>query len=247
LGGSLDRRGENQMQSQTHADAHTHAREHARTRMRACMQRQAQTPRWTRYARSVTRFVTAGALLGAGVVFTLQTQHPTFAHPGDIVRLPAAIISAPTFSEEAARVASVLRKYAKDSVTADRIAGVLVDEGKRRNLDPALLVGVLLTEDATLDTMARSNVGARGLMQVMPLHKGKWGCASSNLFSIESNICHGASILQDVMRNAPSTRVALLRYNGCVRGSNTRNCHSYPDKVMRTANRATEEMLALAD
>jgi len=82
-------------------------------------------------------------------------------------------------------------------------------------------------------------------MQVMPLHKGKWGCGS-NLFSVESNICHGASILQDVMRTAPSTRVALLRYNGCVRGSNTPNCHTYPDKVMRAANRATAQMLAMA-
>lgn len=121
-----------------------------------------------------------------------------------------------------------------------------MDEGKRRNLDPALLVGVLLTEDATLDTMARSQVGARGLMQVMPEHSGKWGCGSSNLFDIQSNICHGASILQDIMHKAPSVRVALLRYNGCVHGSNTPGCHSYPDKVMRAANRTTAEMLAYA-
>jgi len=180
-------------------------------------------------------------------MYTLQLQHPTFAQPGAIAQLPGALIEAPSLSEETQRVAAVLRKYSKNPETADRIAGVLVDEGKRRNLDPALLVGVLLTEDATLDTMARSNVGATGLMQVMPLHRGKWGCGSSNLFDIESNICHGASILQDVMKNAPSTRVALLRYNGCVRGSNTRGCHHYPDKVMRTANRATADMLAMAD
>jgi soluble lytic murein transglycosylase-like protein len=205
------------------------------------------TSRVQRSLRGAAQLVTTAALLAAGVVYTLQIQHPAFSQPGALVRLPAAVIQAPSIAEEASRVASVLRKYAKDPRTADRIAGVIVDEGKRRNLDPALLVGVLLTEDATLDTMARSNVGARGLMQVMPLHSGKWGCGSSNLFSIESNICHGASILQDVMRTAPSTRVALLRYNGCVRGSNTRNCHSYPDKVMRTANRATEEMLAMAE
>lgn len=208
---------------------------------------QVAVPGWRRHLRNVTQFVAAGALLCAGVVYTLQVQHPKFAQPGAIVSLPGAVISAPSVSEEAGRVAAVLRKYAKNPQTADRIAGVIVDEGTRRNLDPALLVGVLLTEDATLDTMARSNVGASGLMQVMPLHKGKWGCGSSNLFSIESNICHGASILEDVMRKAPNTRVALLRYNGCVRGSNTPGCHSYPDKVMRTANRATAEMLAMAE
>jgi hypothetical protein len=79
---------------------------------------------------------------------------------------------------------------------------------------------------------------------VMPEHSGKWGCASSNLFGIESNICHGASILQDVMRTAPSTRVALLRYNGCINGTNTPGCHSYPDKVLHVANRTTAQMLA---
>jgi soluble lytic murein transglycosylase-like protein len=157
------------------------------------------------------------------------------------------IIHAPSASAAALRVAAVLKRYTKDARTADRIAGAIVDEGSRRKLDPALLVGVLLTEDETLDTMARSTVGARGLMQVMPEHSGKWGCASSNLFGIESNICHGASILQDVMRTAPSTRVALLRYNGCIDGTNTPSCHSYPDRVLRVANRTTAQMLSFAE
>lgn len=167
--------------------------------------------------------------------------------PAAGIQMPGAIIEAPSFSREAFRLSEVLRQYTSDATAADRIAGAIVDEGSRRNLDPALLVGVLLTEDATLDTTARSFVGARGLMQVMPDHAGKWGCRSSNLFSIEANICHGASILQDNVRNSPNMRTALLRYNGCVHGSNTPGCHSYPDKVMRAANRATAQMLALAE
>lgn len=204
------------------------------------------TKRWKRGVAVVAQFVAAGALLAAGVVYTVTQEHPQFRQPGAIATLPATVIQAPAIGQEVARVASVLKRYAKDSTTANRIAGVLVDEGKRRNIDPALLVGVLLTEDATLDTMARSNVGARGLMQVMPEHRGKWGCGSSNLFDIQSNICHGASILQDIMQKAPNVRVALLRYNGCVHGSNTPGCHTYPDKVMRAANRTTAEMLASA-
>jgi soluble lytic murein transglycosylase-like protein len=204
-------------------------------------------PVWQVRFRSLIQFMFASVLLVAGVVYALQIAHPVLVQPGVLAQLPAAIIEAPSFAEEAERVALVLRKYTKHDDVADRIAGVLVDEGRRRNLDPALLVGVLITEDATLDTMARSNVGASGLMQVMPFHKGKWGCGSSNLYSIESNICHGASVLEDVVRNAPNMRVALLRYNGCVRGTNTRNCHTYPDKVMRVANRATADMLAMAN
>ncbi len=204
-------------------------------------------PQWLRTVKSVSHFIAAGALLAAGVVFTARQPAPVLRQPAAGITVAGAIIEAPSFSKEAFRLSEVLSRYTTNRLTADRIAGAIIDEGNRRNLDPALLVGVLLTEDATLDTTARSFVGARGLMQVMPDHAGKWGCRSSNLFSIESNICHGASILQDNVRNSSNMRTALLRYNGCVHGSNTPGCHSYPDKVMRAANRATAQMLALAE
>jgi hypothetical protein len=76
----------------------------------------------------------------------------------------------------------------------------------------------------------------------MPLHSGKWGCGSSDLFDVESNICHGVQILRAALDGAPNTRVALLRYNGCVRGRNTPNCHQYDDKVLKHAGRAAAEM-----
>jgi soluble lytic murein transglycosylase-like protein len=201
-------------------------------------------PRWKGWLIDATHLVTASALLLAGVAYTIFQAHPGWRQPGALVA-PPAIISATSASDEAFRVASVLRQYTSNPRTAERIADAIVDEGHRRNLDPALLVGVLITEDATLDTMARSTVGARGLMQVMPFHSGKWGCRSPNLFGIESNICHGASVLEDAVKSAPNMRAALLRYNGCVRGTNTPNCHTYPDKVIRVANRTTAQMLAL--
>jgi soluble lytic murein transglycosylase-like protein len=193
----------------------------------------------------VSHFISAAVLLAAGVFFTAQQKSLVLNPPAGIA-LAGAVIEAPASSREAFRLSEVLRRYTSDQKTADRIAGAIVDEGSKRNLDPALIAGVLLTEDATLDTTARSFVGARGLMQVMPDHAGKWGCSSSNLFSIEANICHGASILQDNVRNSSSMRKALLKYNGCVRGTNTPGCHSYPDKVMRAANRTTAQMLAMA-
>jgi soluble lytic murein transglycosylase-like protein len=201
-----------------------------------------------KWLKTVSQLVAVGALFAAGVVYTVQAgQLPPQLHVTGFTPPPAAVIRAPSVSVIALRVAAVLKHYTNDSGTANRIAGAIVDEGARRKLDPALLVGVLLTENEALDTMARSTVGARGLMQVMPEHRGKWGCPSSNLFGIEANICYGASILQDVMRTAPSTRVALLRYNGCVTGSNTPGCHSYPDRVLRLANRTTAQILAFAE
>ena len=46
--------------------------------------------------------------------------------------------------EEIQRVAFSLRKYTNDTVLARRIASAIVVEGGRKNIDPALLVGVVL-------------------------------------------------------------------------------------------------------
>jgi len=192
--------------------------------------------------RAASHAVALGVLLVSGAVWTISQQHPLYANPGKLLRLPAAIVDAAQPTEQAFRIGEVLNQYTHDRALAFRIADALVDQAEREHIDPALLVGVLLTEDATLDPHARSSVGARGLMQVMPLHSGKWGCGSSDLFNIESNICHGVQILKEAMRSAPNTRVALLRYNGCVRGRNTPNCHTYDDKVLRHAGRAAAEM-----
>ena len=192
--------------------------------------------------RAASHALALGVLLVSGAVWTISQQHPLYANPGKLLRLPAAVVDAAQPTEEAFRIGEVLNQYTHDRALAFRIADALVDQADKEHIDPALLVGVLLTEDATLDPHARSSVGARGLMQVMPLHSGKWGCGSSDLFNIESNICHGVQILKEAMRSAPNTRVALLRYNGCVRGRNTPNCHLYDDKVLRHAGRAAAEM-----
>ena len=123
--------------------------------------------------------------------------------PGELLHLPAAVVTAqipgtegyepPTDSAavvETQRVAYSLRKYTSDTTLALRIAQAIVTEGGKKNIDPALLVGVLLTEDAKLDPRAKSSVGARGLMQVMPFHAGKWkGCLSADLFQIGRASC----------------------------------------------------------
>jgi len=192
--------------------------------------------------RAASHALALGVLLVSGAVWTISQQHPLYANPGKLLRLPAAIVDAAQPTEQAFRIGEVLNQYTHDRALAFRIADALVAQADKEHIDPALLVGVLLTEDATLDPHARSSVGARGLMQVMPLHGGKWGCGSSDLFDVESNICHGVQILKAALDGSPNTRVALLRYNGCVRGRNTPNCHLYDDKVLRHAGRADAEM-----
>ncbi len=132
-------------------------------------------------------------------------------------------------------VARVLRDYTSDEKRAGRIAAALVREGRRKNVGSTLLLGVMLTENPWLDPRATSFMGARGLMQVMPFHAGKWGCGSGDLFDIESNICHGVAILADNLKGSRTLPEALLGYNGCVRGTNTPDCWRYPGTVFRHA------------
>jgi soluble lytic murein transglycosylase-like protein len=192
--------------------------------------------------RAASHAIALGGLLVGGAVWTISQQHPLYANPGKLLRLPAAVVDASQPTEQAFRIGEVLNKHTHDRALAFRIADALVAQAVKENLDPALLVGVLLTEDATLDPRARSSVGARGLMQVMPIHGGNWGCGSKDLFDVESNICHGVQILKQAMLDAPNMRKALLRYNGCVRGRNTPNCHTYDDKFLRHASRAAAQM-----
>jgi soluble lytic murein transglycosylase-like protein len=215
--------------------------------------------RWKRILKAALHGIGAAVILAAGTIWTIRQQHPKFVKPGELLHLPPALVTAalpgteptgppPTDSAaqlEIKKVAYSLRKYTNDTVLATRIASAIVVEGGKKKIDPALLVGVVLTEDAKLDPNAKSFVGARGLMQVMPFHAGKWkGCTSADLFSIDSNICHGTSILADLIKRSPSVASALQRYNGCVRGTNTPNCHTYSGKVLRFAEQAATSMLS---
>jgi soluble lytic murein transglycosylase-like protein len=185
----------------------------------------------------------AVALLAGGTLYTVRQQQLRWAQPGGLLAMPGILVHPETEDAQIARVAAVLRRHTRDPAHAERVARALVLEGGKKNIDPALLIGVLLTEEATLNPNARSFVGARGLMQVMPFHSGLYGCSSPDLFNVEANICHGVAILSEYMGRARDMRRALLRYNGCVRGTNTPNCHTYPDKVLRYSRQAAAQML----
>lgn len=126
---------------------------------------------------------------------------------------------------------------------ADRVAAAVVYEAGRARISPSVLAAVLLIENAALDTGAVSTEGAIGLMQVMPMHVGNYRCLSGDLLNVEANICHGARLLANHLRQTKSLEAALRRYNGCVRGRNTPRCQRYPGLVLRTATRLRRELL----
>jgi hypothetical protein len=171
----------------------------------------------------------------AEIVDLILHERPTAAQLG-------AATGAPEFPKgsEEAHVAGVLTHYSRNTTLVDEIASAIVKEGRRRHIGSSLLVGVLLTENPDLDPRATSSVGARGLMQVMPFHAGKWGCGSRDLFDVESNICHGVAVLADNLSGARSLPQALLSYNGCVRGTNTPDCRKYPRIVYKRARKGED-------
>ncbi len=136
------------------------------------------------------------------------------------------------YEAEVQPLEQTIMRYRSDERLARRIATALVREGHRAGLAPDILLAVMLVENPWINPDARSSVGARGLMQVMPGHKGQWrACPRHTLDEIEANICYGAQIFKDYLKRTGNVETALLRYNGCVKGTNTPNCHLYPQQV----------------
>lgn len=173
---------------------------------------------------------------------------------------PAAVIVAPrvhvatasdSLRAESALQATLLRpqlevyfsRFSGDRALVRRISRAVAREAQRQQVPASLIAAVLVTENTTLKPEARSSVGALGLMQVMPMHAGARLCNSADLVDVESNICHGTLILARNLRATSSPAAALLRYNGCVKGTNTPDCHRYPAKVLARASQVRHEIL----
>jgi hypothetical protein len=105
-----------------------------------------------------------------------------------------------------------------------------------------------MVENQDLRSSATSNAGAVGLMQI---DASTWVRSlgkrfGTNLRNDETNLRYGVFILSHLLYESDdadtpadsatvhgSLRRGLLRYNGCVRGTNTRNCFRYPE-IVRT-------------
>jgi hypothetical protein len=201
-------------------------------------------------------------LLMLVIVFALRNTRPVFATRGTLAEelrrhAPTAaevlasadstpierFMSTEKFREEKRNFfEDVMRTRQVDSARADSIAQFAVREAYTRGISPALIFGVMLTENARFISKAMSNVGAVGLMQVYPkvwLRKEFTDSLGHDLASDSTNVRFGVFILSRYFNPRTKTgetrtrdyRTALLRYNGCVKGTNTPHCKNYPDKV----------------
>ncbi len=121
-------------------------------------------------------------------------------------------------------IISTIRPWVADISEAETIARWVYVYSKKSSLSPELILGVIAVE-SQFDHFAVSNVGAIGLMQVMPFWKKELGKPDDNLLSIETNVRYGCAILRHYVDRYKSVERALAAYNGSL------GRKKYPNKV----------------
>src|SRR5215218_4934738 len=223
-----------------------------------------RSPRRASTVEYVVRSLVLVAVLLMVIVFTVRHTRAVYASRGSVAhelrkRAPAAaamlidndsslldrVMATAKFREEKRNFyEDLMRTQQLDSARADSIATYAVREAYVRGISPAIIFGVMLTENARFVSGALSNVGAVGLMQVYPkvwLKKQFSDSLGTDLASDSTNVRYGVFILSEYFnprtrsgeRRERDYKTALLRYNGCVRGTNTPHCKNYPEKVKR--------------
>ena len=219
----------------------------------------------------VLRSLAAIAVLLGVIVYTVRNTRPIYATRGTVgeelrkhapevanVIIPKdtstveQLLASPKFREEKQNFyEDIMRLKQVDSARADSIATFAVREAYLRGISPAIIFGVMLTENSRFISKAQSNVGAVGLMQVYPkvwLTKEMTALFGKDLASDSTNVKYGVFILSHYFNpkaksgatNPIDWATALLHYNGCVKGTNTPRCHTYPNKVQSfVENQAT--------
>jgi hypothetical protein len=215
--------------------------------------------------RTATRLGELSAAILAGVLLTSGASLPSDTPITETATVDSFVVVSPEVEGELATVMDsveaereltpammrrpleeYLGRYSDDRLLVRRISRAVLREAGRQQVPPSLITAVLLTENTSLRPEASSSVGAQGLMQVMPFHAGARLCNSDDLVDVDSNICHGTLILARNLQATRTTAAALLRYNGCVRGTNTPDCGRYPGIVLARASRVRHEILAAA-
>lgn len=245
---------------ETVADDRRHASD--RRAASATDRRKPPRPAWQRWLLVTGRDAAIVILTLGAIVFSVNHVHPIFANqpsvaqsltnhvpaagallsatPADTTRLGALVRSQQFKADSANFAAALVNTGRMKQGRADSIAYYAVREAYRRGVPPAVVFGVMLTENAMFVSSAMSNVGAVGLMQVYPKIwlKALGDKLGRDLRSDSTNLKYGIYILSSYLKSDSSGKVTpsqlrsgLLHYNGCVHGSNTPHCGNYPNKV----------------
>lgn len=151
------------------------------------------------------------------------------------------------FHTEMARINTAIRRQFFSNAVP--FGDIIHEKAQKYDVDPALVAAVVETE-SRFHTHARSQVGAQGLMQLMP-RTGRW-LGAQNLYDPEQNVDAGVKYLKYLQGRFDGNLVKAVaaynggegnvkRYNGVPPFHETR---SYVKKVMSKYNQRKEQLKA---
>lgn len=157
----------------------------------------------------------------------------------------AAAAPRSVFQTEMARINDAIRREFFSNAVP--FGDLIHEKAAKYDLDPALVAAVVETE-SRFKTRARSQVGARGLMQLMP-RTGRW-MGAKNLYDPEQNVEAGAKYLRYLNQrfdgNLKKTIAAYNAGEGNVRRYKGvppfRETRSYVNKVMSRYEKRKKEL-----
>jgi soluble lytic murein transglycosylase-like protein len=127
------------------------------------------------------------------------------------------------------------RRYRVASSATEQLVDAAYDAGQQVGLDPLLILAVMAIE-SRFNPIAESDMGAKGLMQVIPKHHqdklidhGGEGA----VLDPTTNILLGARILKEYIRRTGSLEAGLQFYNGALADISSQ----YAQKVMAEMER----------
>jgi len=174
-----------------------------------------------------------------------ETWLPPINPKGDVEPQPKDV-----FHREMQRInVAIRREFFTNAVP---FGGIIHEKAQKYDVDPALLAAVVETE-SSFRTNARSQVGARGLMQLMP-RTGRW-LGARNLYNAEQNVDAGAKYLKYLNArfdgNMTKTIAAYNAGEGNVRRYNGippfRETRSYVKNVMSRYEKRKKELKRFDD
>jgi soluble lytic murein transglycosylase-like protein len=179
----------------------------------------------------VDRLVASSALTPAAPADAGRADAPPAA--------PAARPGTPALSREIRpeidALATLVAKRYRISPKATRgLVATAYREGRRIGLDPLLIIAVIAVE-SRFNPIAQSDVGAQGLMQVIPgYHKDRLEAAGvDSVLDPHANIRLGAQILKDYIRKGGTEVAGLQLYNGSADDAT----NTYASKVLTEKQR----------
>jgi soluble lytic murein transglycosylase-like protein len=185
-------------------------------------------------------WLNARAALRTGVVASVPAEDEeanqadlAMAEP-DAIQRATATNPSELNRQQAAVAYWISRRYSVAPEPISRLVQEAWELGKRVNVDPTLLLGVMAIE-SSFNPFAQSHVGAQGLMQVMTrIHHDKYQSfgGMNAAFDPVTNLRVGAQVLRDCIRKAGSMEAGLKHYVGA---ANMVDDGGYAAKVMAEA------------